>query len=48
MLLTSARGSWDFTHILTSVVGLCAFDSLSNKLLELFRHGTLRHLDMPV
>lgn len=27
---------------------LVLFDSLSNKLLELFRHGTLRHLDMPV
>lgn len=25
MLPTSARGSWDFTHILTSVVGLRAF-----------------------
>lgn len=25
---------------------LLLFDSLCNKLLELFRHGTLRHLDM--
>lgn len=42
MHLTSAGGSWDFTHILTSAVVSMLFDSLSNTLLELLRHGTLK------
>lgn len=45
MLAMTERDSWDFTHVLMSAVGLS--DSVSNKLLELFRHGTFRHLDMP-
>lgn len=45
MLAMTERDTWDFTHVLVSAVGLS--DSVSNKLLELFRHGTFRHLDMP-
>lgn len=45
MLGMTERDSWDFTHVLMSAVGLS--DSVRNKLLELFRHGALRHLDMP-
>lgn len=44
MLLTWLMGFHTHPHLCGG--SLLLFDSLCNKLLELFRHGTLRHLDM--